>query len=272
MTSRRHGRRALLIAPFLLAGCSSSHVPAPVVELSDPKTFKQFQQKSPDARYQVQKGDTLFSIAWYAGKDYQELARINGIKAPYRIYPGQQLRLTAGHDRPAKGTQKNTGQTSKIKANQPVDPPNKQAYGKTKLAKKSASQSSSEALPADVRTWIWPADGRIIGQFSLAEEGNKGIDIANVRGTPILASAAGKVVYTGSALRGFGQLIIIKHSDDYLSAYAHNDKILVKEQDWVQAGQQIALMGDSDATQVMLHFEVRYKGKSVDPQRFLPKR
>ncbi|MDF2178970.1 peptidoglycan DD-metalloendopeptidase family protein [Aliiglaciecola sp. CAU 1673] len=260
-----------MITPLVLASCSSPNAPAPVVELSNPKSFKQFRQQGGHATYTVKKGDTLFSIAWYAGKDYQEVARINGIKAPYRIYPGQQIQLGSASKKNTKSSSKDTGQTSKTKANQPVDPPTKQAYGNSKLVKKTTSENASVVMPADVDTWIWPAKGKIVGRFSLAEEGNKGIDIANARGTPILASAAGKVVYTGSALRGFGQLVIIKHSDDYLSAYAHNDKILVKEQDWVKGGQQIALMGDSDAKQVMLHFEVRYQGKSVDPQRFLPK-
>jgi lipoprotein NlpD len=119
---------------------------------------------------------------------------------------------------------------------------------------------------------VWPADGEIVEQFSLREQGNKGLDIANQAGTTIVAAAEGKVVYTGDALRGFGNLIIIKHSDDYLTAYAHTQQILVKEQEVVKAGQKIALMGKSGTDRVKLHFEIRYRGRSVDPQRFLPKR
>ncbi len=104
----------------------------------------------------------------------------------------------------------------------------------------------------------------------MREEGNKGIDIAGKRGSPIVAAADGKVVYTGDALKGYGKLVIIKHSDSYLSAYAHNDAILVKEQQWVRAGQKIAQMGNSGSQRVKLHFEIRYKGKSVNPLRHLP--
>ena len=120
--------------------------------------------------------------------------------------------------------------------------------------------------------WRWPNKGNIINKFSLSPEGNKGIDIAGNKGSPVLAAAEGKVVYTGDALRGYGKLVIVKHSESYLSAYAHNDKIIVKEQQWVKAGQRIAHMGNSGTDKTMLHFEIRYKGKSVDPLRYLPKK
>ncbi|ALS99524.1 peptidoglycan DD-metalloendopeptidase family protein [Lacimicrobium alkaliphilum] len=259
----------LLLLVMLLSACGSRTAPAPVMELSQPKSFRQFQQNK---TYTVQRGDTLFSIAWYSGNDYRDLARINDLRAPYRIYPGQQLDLIEPVKKTAKPIERQTGQTSKINTNQTVDPPKKQAYGKSEAAQKSSSQTPGQTFPAQVSQWLWPAEGKLVGRFSLKEQGNKGIDIANVRGTPVLASAAGKVVYTGNALRGFGNLVIIKHTDAYLTAYAHNQDILVKEQDWIEAGQQIAKMGDSGTSQVMLHFEVRYKGKSVDPLRFLPRR
>ena len=121
-------------------------------------------------------------------------------------------------------------------------------------------------------SWRWPASGRIIQGFSSTDGGNKGIDIGGSRGQAVNAAAAGTVVYAGNALRGYGNLIIIKHNDDYLSAYAHNESILVKEQQQVKSGQQIAKMGSSGTNGVKLHFEIRYKGKSVDPIRYLPKR
>lgn len=260
------------ILVLLLSACGSRTTPAPVMELSQPKSFRQFQQADSNKSYRVQRGDTLFSIAWYSGNDYRDLARINNLSAPYRIYPGQQLRLTETTKQTSKPIERQTGQTSKINVNQAVDPPKKQAYGETKGAQKSSSQSSGQAFPVQVKQWLWPAEGKLVGRFSLKDLGNKGIDIANVRGKPILASAAGKVVYTGNALRGFGNLVIIKHTDAYLTAYAHNQDILVNEQDWIEAGQKIATMGDSGTSRVMLHFEVRYKGKSVDPLRFLPDR
>ncbi|WP_025474849.1 murein hydrolase activator NlpD, partial [Yersinia pestis] len=137
-------------------------------------------------------------------------------------------------------------------------------------------QSSSVSDPASnggpVSGWRWPTDGKTIDSFSASEGGNKGIDIAGSRGQPILATASGRVVYAGNALRGYGNLIIIKHNDDYLSAYAHNDTMLVREQQEVKAGQKIATMGSTGTSSVRLHFEIRYKGKSVNPLRYLPQR
>jgi len=117
---------------------------------------------------------------------------------------------------------------------------------------------------------VWPAEGKVVGTFSKSESGNKGIDIAGAKGSKVVAAADGKVVYSGSALRGYGNLVIIKHTDTFLSAYAYNDTILVKEREWVSAGQQIATMGDSGTNSVKLHFEVRYRGKSLDPMKYLP--
>ncbi|MBD8512949.1 peptidoglycan DD-metalloendopeptidase family protein [Photobacterium sp. CAU 1568] len=135
----------------------------------------------------------------------------------------------------------------------------------------SDKAGKSPAPVADkVDTWIWPAKGRVVSRFSSSDNGNKGIDIAGQRGQDVNATAAGKVVYAGNALRGYGNLVIIKHNDDYLSAYAHNDRVLVREQDTVTAGQKIALMGSSGTNNVRLHFEIRYKGKSVNPLKYLP--
>jgi len=120
--------------------------------------------------------------------------------------------------------------------------------------------------------WQWPTSGNIIQGFSDTDGGNKGIDISGSRGQAVKAAASGRVVYAGNALRGYGNLIIIKHNDDFLSAYAHNDKILVSDQQEVKAGQEIAKMGSTGTNAVKLHFEIRYKGKSVDPVRYLPRR
>lgn len=121
-----------------------------------------------------------------------------------------------------------------------------------------------------IAKWLWPTKGRVIKGFSAGDQGNKGIDIAGQRGQSIVSTAAGTVVYSGNALRGYGNLIIIKHNDDYLSAYAHNDQLLVQEGQNVTAGQKIATMGSSGTTSVRLHFEIRYQGKPVNPQRYLP--
>jgi lipoprotein NlpD len=126
--------------------------------------------------------------------------------------------------------------------------------------------------PQSRLSWHWPTQGRIVEGFSVAEQGNKGIDIAGQKGQPVYAASGGKVVYAGSALRGYGKLIILKHDDDYLSAYAHNDELRVKEGDSVKGGAVIANMGSTDAPDVRLHFEIRYRGKSINPMSYLPKR
>ncbi|WP_438864714.1 peptidoglycan DD-metalloendopeptidase family protein [Neptunicella sp.] len=261
---------------FSIAACSSRPVPAPVANITKGVEINDYKAPigEPDT-YLVRQGDTLFSIAWFNGFDYRDLARINNLDKPYNIYPGQKIHLKAAPEQTVKALRKNsvksTGQTSKIKSNQSVDPSKKQAYGKSSRTKNNQPNSTNTAYAARVGKWLWPAEGELIGSFSASEQGNKGIDIANDTGTPILAAADGKVVYSGDALRGYGKLIIIKHTEAYLTAYAHNSKILVKEQQWVKAGQKIALMGRSDSDRVKLHFEVRYKGKSVNPLKFLSK-
>ena len=132
--------------------------------------------------------------------------------------------------------------------------------------------ASSTSTSSPISSWRWPTDGKVIENFSGAEGGNKGIDIAGSKGQAIVATADGRVVYAGNALRGYGNLIIIKHNDDYLSAYAHNDTMLVKEQQDIKAGQKIATMGSTGTSSTRLHFEIRYKGKSVNPLQYLPQR
>ncbi|WP_439327787.1 murein hydrolase activator NlpD [Lonepinella sp. BR2357] len=142
----------------------------------------------------------------------------------------------------------------------------------TVVASAGAASTSSAVAPQSNIAWKWPTTGKVVQGFSNADGGNKGIDISGSKGQAIYAAAAGRVVYAGNALRGYGNLIIIKHNDDFLSAYAHNDSISVSDQQQVKAGQQIAKMGSSGTNSVKLHFEIRYKGKSVDPTRYLPKR
>ena len=273
----------IFIVGLGIVACSSSpHTPAPVVtlDMQVAEEVDPFQR----ATYTVQPGDTLFAIAWYSGNDYRDIARYNNLKEPYLIQPGEKLRLTPPPQptRPAAPVSKPVvatapqhratnvnGRTSTNSTQRGVDRPQEQAYGESE--KNVNEQQVRRSFPAKVRRWIWPAEGNIVGRFSTAESGNKGIDIANAAGTPIMAAADGKVVYTGEALRGYGKLIIIKHTDTFLSAYAHNDRILVQEQQWVKAGEQIGTMGSSGTDKVMLHFEVRYRGKSLDPMRYLPR-
>lgn len=132
--------------------------------------------------------------------------------------------------------------------------------------------ASSMTSSSPISSWRWPTEGKVIENFSSSEGGNKGVDIAGSKGQAIIATADGRVVYAGNALRGYGNLIIIKHNDDYLSAYAHNDTMLVREQQEVKAGQKIATMGSTGTSSTRLHFEIRYKGKSVNPLQYLPQR
>ena len=243
--------------------------------------------------YTVQRGDTLFYIAYITGNDFRELADRNNIAEPYSLNVGQVINI-------GNGNVNSNGQLAANSSNsnqQPVDLRTANAYpangsGQTsgKMLpnnKKPATQTSTATTTTAVSTtspttgsstnsssikWRWPAEGKMIEGFSDAQGGNKGIDIAGSRGQPVLASAPGKVVYAGNALRGYGNLIIIKHNDDYLSAYAHNDTLLVRDQQDVTAGQKIATMGSTGTSSVRLHFEIRYKGKSVNPLRYLPQR
>lgn len=262
-------RRLSLPLLLFVVSCSSQHVPAPVVNLGNAKERNELKKGTLKAKkYIVKKGDTLYSIAFESDQNYQDIAKWNSISEPYSIYPGQELNLVASKSRHPKKTPKNPTKKTKTEVNQTVDPPKKQAYGSSKSTRKSRQ---SETFPREVARWQWPAKGQILSKFSLSEQGNKGVDVAGTKGDPVYAAADGKVVYTGNALRGYGNLVIVKHTDSYLSAYAHNDKILVKERQWVKAGQRIAQMGSTGTDRTKLHFEVRYKGKSVDPLRYLPK-
>lgn len=284
---------ALLVCTLLFACSSSTHTPAPVVSLdmSEPEKVTPFTQDV----YTIQPGDTLFAIAWYSGNDYRDLARINNLRPPYTIRVGSQIRLKALPAPPQRQadspptrarvarsstTSDESGRTSSKTDQGVIDRPSDQAYGESEknvndqrvsAPKQANSRAASQRFEKTVSQWVWPASGDIVGRFSSAESGNKGIDIRNTRGTPIVAAADGKVVYTGEALRGYGRLVIIKHTETFLSAYAHNDRILVEEQQWVTAGEQIGTMGSSGTDTVMLHFEVRYRGRSLDPQRYLPR-
>ncbi len=214
--------------------------------------------------YRVRTGDTLYRVAKRYGKSVEEMAKNNHLTPPYAINAGQLLIIDPKKPtfNPAKKNQKviapgytSDPSNSSSKSQRPqVVPTQKPAYNtKSKL------------------TWQWPTYGTVIKRFS-TKGTNSGINISGKKGQNIKAAASGKVVYAGNALRGYGNLIIIKHNEDYLSAYAHNDRILVKELQNVAPGQVIARMGDTDSDVVNLHFEIRYRGQSVNPQNYLPKR
>jgi lipoprotein NlpD len=244
---------SVLLLTLLLAGCGGDTY-APVVEHT-PQPYK-------PAFRTVRAGDTLYSIAWEADLDYRDLARWNGIRSPYVIVPGQRLRLSAA-PRTAAPAPRPTPSPRAI----PAPPPSSTGRPVPVPAPAVPPEPKWQA----VKSWLWPADGKVIRRFS-ARQGSKGIDIAGGAGRPVRAAAAGKVVYRGSGLRGYGQLIIIKHNETFLSAYAHNEKIFSKEGDWVAKGQRIATMGSTGTDRVKLHFEIRRHGTPVDPLKYLPRR
>lgn len=263
-----------------LAGCSASK---PVVAVDDHSA----PLRQPEAPTRtVVHGDTLYSIAWEAGRDYRELSEWNNIPPPFLIKPGQVIRLYPPEKREPRAASINTAAAAAPAAPAAVAIP-KASSSSTKKQKAPARKPDTKAntrpkttakpaptpVPAHARSgsWQWPATGSLVARFQ-ESNGRKGIDIAGQRGQAVSAAEGGRVVYQGSGLRGYGQLIIIKHDDDYLSAYAHNAKVHVKEGDVVKRGQRIADMGDSGTDRVKLHFEIRRQGTPVDPLRYLPAR
>jgi lipoprotein NlpD len=300
----------------VITGCATRS-PAPVVDRQAPAAATFAPSQAPplpsnptEARpeyHEVQKGETLFSIAFQHGVDYREMAQWNGLDDPNVLKVGQRLRLTPPEGAPVVtgiapaegvvvtplGNAESTKPVRPVTAAGPagalkVEPKAiKQPYSekalaqlqnptadKTKVDTKSDPKApempptaGAATAAADGIDWVWPAKGKPKVLFT---DTTKGIDIAGMRGQPVTAAAAGKVIHVGSNLRGYGKLIIIQHSSMFLSAYAHNNQVLVKEGERVAKGQKIAEMGDSDTDHVKLHFEIRRFGKPVDPLRYLP--
>lgn len=251
-----------LLVVFLICSCANSDHRAPVSSVGQPASHKL-------NSHVVAPGDTLYSIAWRYNLDYQNLAEINSISKPYRIMPGQKLRLTGVARRLSYAERKVARKTasSAPKTVAPVKPAarlNKET--KPPIVVKSQSVKSSSLV------WSWPVKGSVVSAFNSGKGLNKGIDIGAKLGESVLAAADGEVVYAGSGLRGYGKLIIIKHQNSYLSAYAHNSQLLAKEGDVVKRGQKIAEVGSSGTQSVKLHFEVRHDGVPKDPLQFLPRK
>lgn len=289
-----------------IAACSTTRNSAPVsertvttkpVEISRAAANGKTPAK-PNAdrgHYTVKKGDTLYRIALDFGQSYRDIVAWNNLANPNDIKVDQVLRVAP----PESGSAPAGTQTGSVAAssgvevrplNSPAGPINKtgprgdkRPYSESNLAEMQKSDANSasasnaaEAKPAespgavvdeDAVSWMWPAEGKVVATF---DEGRKGIDIAGKLGQQILAAGSGKVMYAGSGIRGYGNLVIVKHTNNLLSAYAHNKTILVKEGQTVNKGQKIAEMGNSDTDTVKLHFEIRQQGKPVDPSKFLP--
>ena len=256
MSAMRAMGKSIVVATLTLAvaACGTSTVvsrsgsPAPAPRVSAPK---------PGATALVNRGDTLYGIAFRNGIDVRDLASWNGIGPPYTIYPGQRLRLypkgTFASTKPVAPPRGTTTRPPATPAPRPAPPP---------------------AAPPAVSPikWTWPATGTILAGFVAGEPTKQGIDIGGASGDPVRSAGDGVVVYSGAGLVGYGELIIVKHNDAWLSAYGHNRTRLVNEGQLVKAGQQIAELGRTGAAREMLHFEIRYNGKPVDPQAYLPRR
>ncbi len=265
-----------LLVVFFTSACTST-VKAPVDSRNKtPSAEKQVSySKNSDAipsleekrdYHLVAKGDTLYSIAWRYGYDYRDVARWNDIAGNFVIYPGQRIRLNSPPGRP--DTLKAGPITARKKKT--VEATNKvreQSRATTK-SKKGIKPKQSKRYTSKV-VWRWPTKGKLVKLNTPTSK--KGVDIAGRAGQKIDAAAAGDVVYSGSGLLGYGKLIIIKHSDTFLSAYAHNEKLYAKEGDKVKAGQKIATMGLGNKGKPILHFEIRKDGTPVNPLQHLPK-
>lgn len=276
---------ALAVVLCLLLTACGGGTRAPVSDRSLSKT----ETPSPNT-YIVRKGDTLYSIAFRYGMEYRALARLNNIDKNFSIYPGQRLKLraptVAGNgsivsdksiNAPPVKIVRNTGAQRPVSSNTKKEETRVVATPKTAapqpvVAKKTTSSQSTWKPASGPIKWQWPSSGSVIQHYKTKGTVNKGINISGRLGSPVKAAANGKVVYAGNGLLGYGNLVIVEHNQQFLSAYAHNSRVLVKENDKVKVGQKIAEMGNTGADRVMLHFEIRRDGKPMNPLRYLPKR
>ncbi len=296
------GRKAPVEERVAVPRPASPPAPAPLPAPADPalapaaetpaKPLPGAENAGKPGYYTVKPGDTLIRVALDSGQNWRDIARWNGIDNPNVVEVGQVLRVVppsldpnavatravpgAGRveTRPLDAKPAPAASSSTAAAPVPGAPAAPPAAGSTASAPATAVAATAAASAApdaasDV-VWIWPAAGAVIASFD--EGRNKGLTIAGKAGDPVLAAGDGRVVYAGSSLRGYGNLVIVKHSEVYLTAYAHNQTLLVKDDQVVRRGQKIAEMGSSDAERVQLHFEIRRQGKPIDPAKLLPSR
>ena len=258
-----------LLLVVLLTACAGT-ANAPVIN-------KEPHRKIP-AETTVKPGDSIYSISWDYGLDFIDIAEWNGLAKPYDLNPGQRLRLRsdAPAPSPVATTRPLPGDDPAAITSSGTLLPDETAGSLAGTQPVAAAKPASSSVPAaggrlpksPPASWHWPARGDLVARYS-REKGVNGIQIAGPPGSPVVATAAGDVVYAGEGLRGYGKLVILKHSDTHLSAYAHNRRILVTEGDRIRAEQQIAEMGSSGTDRNMLHFEIRVNGKPQDPLKYL---
>ena len=271
-----------LSALLWLTGCASSGTPAPVDNREQAR--KSIQRSAPKGTvHRVQKGETLYSIAWRYGLDYHQLAGWNGVDSSYKIYPGQLLRLkpsstsvavakpTAKNKSPASTQSKPKPKPATTAAPSKKTPP-AQTAAKPVKQKTTPPRRASSSVSGGSLKWVWPTRGTVVQRFRQGDRTRQGVRIAGKVGQAITAAESGKVVYTGSGLPGYGKLIIVKHNKNYLSAYGFNRKLLVKDGDHVARGERLAEMGQSTDGKSLLHFEIRRRDKPLDPLKLLPRR
>lgn len=265
----------LIFLSCLFAACTTHSIHAPTGDHSTRPVRN-------SGYHVVRQGDTLYSVAFLYGYQVEEVASWNSLKPPYTIYKGQRLRLrppvakTVSRPKPkpiaaSQPKPRYPGRVAPESITVPVQPSKpKTATAPATLPEPTVTRRPP-AKPQNERvTWIWPAKGPLLQRFKADSSGKKGIDIGGKSGTPVKAAADGKIVYSGSGLGGYGRLIIIKHNKDFLSAYAHNRKLIAKEGQLVKQGEVIAQMGSSGTDRTRLHFEIRKRGQPVDPLRYLP--
>jgi lipoprotein NlpD len=265
--------RAAVAICALVAGCASQQQSAPVVDRTGRSTAPQAPiakvtaptpRTLSDAQYEVKRGDTLYSIALEHGVAYRELAQWNALDDPARIRVGQVLRV-----KPDDAEAAPVGQGVIIGRIEPRGPESRPLDAPQAPAKSpAAAPKPAAAADPDTLKFVRPAKGKVVAAFEQTR--GKGVDIDGRVGDPIVASAAGKVTYVGSGIRGLGKMLIIQHSDEYLTVYAHTSQIVVKEQQVVERGQKIAEIGSSDSDKPLLHFQIRKLGRPLDPKQFLP--
>jgi lipoprotein NlpD len=293
---RQWGVGAVSVAVMVLAGCGSTpmnHAPvedrnaAASKNVAVAPAVKQppgFENAGKAGYYTIKPGDTLIRIGLETGQSHKDIARWNALENPNKIEVGQVIRVVApvagetavAVAKPVAAPAATT--TALPAASAPAAAPAAASSSVAPAPAASAATAAKPVAPApapasggdDEVAWIWPGSGTVLAGFD--EVKNKGLDIGGNAGDPVLAAGEGKVVYAGAGLRGYGNLIILKHNNTYLTAYAHNQTLLVKEDQTVKKGQKIAEMGNSDADRVKLHFEVRRQGKPVDPAKYLPAR
>ncbi|MCW8899164.1 MAG: peptidoglycan DD-metalloendopeptidase family protein [Gammaproteobacteria bacterium] len=203
--------------------------------------------------HHVKAGETLYSIAFEYGRDHRDVARWNSIPSPYTIYPKQKLRVIPISSDTSEAKQETRLKLRKLTRN-----------------KHKPEENKFEYVSSSKLQWSWPTQGQVVSTFSIRDPGRRGIDIEGRKGQPVNAAAAGRVVYRGNGLRGYGNLIIIKHNETYFSAYAHTEDVVVKEDEKVKLGQKLADMSNTGTDKTILHFEIRRNGKPVNPMKYLP--